>query len=112
MTEYVKIFDTTLRDGEQSPGFSLTTPQKVAMATQLARLGVDAQSCQLLGHLDLGCLGQREARRFLAVAQCRIEDLHVLSHGYPVVVVKPCLFISARRSLPTFSIASFAASAR
>jgi 2-isopropylmalate synthase len=41
MTEYVKIFDTTLRDGEQSPGFSLTTPQKVAMATQLARLGVD-----------------------------------------------------------------------
>src|SRR6267143_2760516 len=41
MTEYVKIFDTTLRDGEQSPGFSLTTPQKVAMATQLGRLGVD-----------------------------------------------------------------------
>src|SRR5258708_35277312 len=41
MTEYVKIFDTTLRDGEQSPGFSLTTPQKVAMATQLAKLGVD-----------------------------------------------------------------------
>src|SRR5260370_16738277 len=41
MTDYVKIFDTTLRDGEQSPGFSLTTPQKVAMATQLARLGVD-----------------------------------------------------------------------
>src|SRR2546421_10960534 len=41
MTDYVKIFDTTLRDGEQSPGFSLTTPQKVAMATQLGRLGVD-----------------------------------------------------------------------
>jgi 2-isopropylmalate synthase len=41
MAEYIKIFDTTLRDGEQSPGFSLTTPQKVAMATQLARLGVD-----------------------------------------------------------------------
>ena len=41
MAEHVKIFDTTLRDGEQSPGFSLTTPQKVAMAAQLARLGVD-----------------------------------------------------------------------
>jgi 2-isopropylmalate synthase len=41
MTEYVKIFDTTLRDGEQSPGFSLTTPQKVTLATQLAKLGVD-----------------------------------------------------------------------
>src|SRR5438105_12448077 len=41
MAEYVKIFDTTLRDGEQSPGFALTSPQKVEMARQLARLGVD-----------------------------------------------------------------------
>ena len=41
MTDYVKIFDTTLRDGEQSPGFALTSPQKVEMAHQLARLGVD-----------------------------------------------------------------------
>jgi 2-isopropylmalate synthase len=41
MAERVRIFDTTLRDGEQSPGFSLTSPQKVAMAAQLARLGVD-----------------------------------------------------------------------
>ena len=38
---YIKIFDTTLRDGEQSPGFALTPPQKVAMAQQLARLRVD-----------------------------------------------------------------------
>src|SRR5712692_7868937 len=41
MTDSVKIFDTTLRDGEQSPGFSLTSPQKVEMAAQLGRLGVD-----------------------------------------------------------------------
>jgi 2-isopropylmalate synthase len=41
MAEYIKIFDTTLRDGEQSPGFSLTPPQKLEMAQQLARLGVD-----------------------------------------------------------------------
>jgi 2-isopropylmalate synthase len=40
-TNYTKIFDTTLRDGEQSPGFALTASQKVAMARQLARLGVD-----------------------------------------------------------------------
>jgi len=38
---YVSIFDTTLRDGEQSPGASLTTAQKVEIAHQLARLGVD-----------------------------------------------------------------------
>src|SRR2546428_13598492 len=41
MTDYVKICDTTLRNGEQSPGFALTSPQKVEMAHQLARLGVD-----------------------------------------------------------------------
>src|ERR687885_334585 len=41
MADYVKIFDTTLRDGEQSPGFALSSPQKVEMAHQLARLGVD-----------------------------------------------------------------------
>ncbi len=35
------IFDTTLRDGEQSPGASLTVPEKVMIARQLARLGVD-----------------------------------------------------------------------
>jgi 2-isopropylmalate synthase len=37
----VIIFDTTLRDGEQSPGFSLTSEQKITMAQQLAKLGVD-----------------------------------------------------------------------
>jgi 2-isopropylmalate synthase len=37
----VKIFDTTLRDGEQSPGFSMNTEEKVRMARQLAKLGVD-----------------------------------------------------------------------
>src|ERR1700704_5902911 len=41
MTDYVKFFDTTLRDGEQSPGFALTSDHKVQMAQQLARLGVD-----------------------------------------------------------------------
>jgi len=37
----VKIFDTTLRDGEQSPGISLNKHEKVEIASQLARLGVD-----------------------------------------------------------------------
>ncbi len=40
-TERVEIFDTTLRDGEQSPGISLNTSEKVEIAGQLARLGVD-----------------------------------------------------------------------
>jgi 2-isopropylmalate synthase len=37
----VKIFDTTLRDGEQSPGISLNKTEKLEIAHQLARLGVD-----------------------------------------------------------------------
>jgi 2-isopropylmalate synthase len=37
----VHIFDTTLRDGEQSPGISLNAAEKVEIAQQLARLGVD-----------------------------------------------------------------------
>jgi 2-isopropylmalate synthase len=40
-SNYVKIFDTTLRDGEQSPGASLTSVEKLEIARQLARLGVD-----------------------------------------------------------------------
>jgi 2-isopropylmalate synthase len=37
----VRIFDTTLRDGEQSPGFSMNTEEKIRMARQLAALNVD-----------------------------------------------------------------------
>jgi 2-isopropylmalate synthase len=37
----VRIFDTTLRDGEQSPGISLDVAEKLEIAEQLARLGVD-----------------------------------------------------------------------
>ncbi len=39
--DHVRIFDTTLRDGEQSPGISLNTAEKLEIAHQLARLGVD-----------------------------------------------------------------------
>lgn len=37
----VIIFDTTLRDGEQAPGFSMNTDEKIQLALQLERLGVD-----------------------------------------------------------------------
>ena len=39
--EMIKIFDTTLRDGEQSPGASMNTEEKIRIATQLERLNVD-----------------------------------------------------------------------
>ena len=40
-SDRVRIFDTTLRDGEQSPGFTMSGPQKIAFAHALAGLGVD-----------------------------------------------------------------------
>jgi 2-isopropylmalate synthase len=41
MTDRITIFDTTLRDGEQSPGFSMNLDEKVEFARQLTRLHVD-----------------------------------------------------------------------
>jgi 2-isopropylmalate synthase len=41
MSDRVIIFDTTLRDGEQSPGASMNTAEKLRLATQLEKLGVD-----------------------------------------------------------------------
>ena len=37
----ITVFDTTLRDGEQSPGCSMNVQEKLRMARQLDRLGVD-----------------------------------------------------------------------
>jgi 2-isopropylmalate synthase len=39
--DVIRIFDTTLRDGEQSPGATMTTEEKIQIAEQLARLNVD-----------------------------------------------------------------------
>jgi 2-isopropylmalate synthase len=39
--EYIRIFDTTLRDGEQSPGCSMNLSEKLQLARQVERLGVD-----------------------------------------------------------------------
>ena len=41
MTRKIHIFDTTLRDGEQSPGASMNTEEKLIIARQLIRMNVD-----------------------------------------------------------------------
>lgn len=41
MSDQVHIFDTTLRDGEQSPGCSMTTPEKLRVARHLVEMGAD-----------------------------------------------------------------------
>jgi 2-isopropylmalate synthase len=79
--EQVKIFDTTLRDGEQSPGCSMTSREKLRMAHELDHLGVDvieagfpvASSDDFQAVLAVG----REIRRpvIAALARCCREDI-------------------------------------
>ena len=54
MTEKLIIFDTTLRDGEQSPGASMTQEEKVRIALQLEKL-TERFSCQLVIKIGADC---------------------------------------------------------
>jgi 2-isopropylmalate synthase len=60
--EKVIIFDTTLRDGEQSPGASMNTSEKVRLARQLEKLGVDAMEAGF----PAASKGDFEAVKFIA----------------------------------------------
>ena len=78
---HVHIFDTTLRDGEQSPGFSMNTSEKIRMAKQLAELGVDI----IEAGFPIASKGDQEAVRAVskevrnvptaALARARREDI-------------------------------------
>jgi len=57
LPEQVKVFDTTLRDGEQTPGVSLTPDEKVRIARQLDKLGVDI----IEAGFPISSKGEREA---------------------------------------------------
>ena len=77
----VTIFDTTLRDGEQAPGFSLRTNEKVELAKQLDALGVDLIEAGFpIASLD-DAEGVKQVaasvRRpiIAALARCRPEDI-------------------------------------
>jgi 2-isopropylmalate synthase len=60
--ENLIIFDTTLRDGEQSPGVSLNTKEKLDIAAQLSRMGVDI--CE--SGFPIASIGDFEAVRAIA----------------------------------------------
>ena len=72
---YIKIFDTTLRDGEQSPGATLNTPEKVEIARQLARLGVDV----IEAGFPIASQGDFEAVRAIANATDQESDRVVIA---------------------------------
>jgi 2-isopropylmalate synthase len=96
--ETVQIFDTTLRDGEQSPGFSMNGREKLLLARQLEQLGVDVIEAGFPiaspGDLDavrtvaaeiLGC-------RVAALARARQEDVNAALRALEPAV-KPRLHI-------------------
>jgi 2-isopropylmalate synthase len=72
---YIKIFDTTLRDGEQSPGVALNTKEKVEIARQLARLGVDV----IEAGFPIASPGDFEAVRAIASAIDQESDKVVVA---------------------------------
>ena len=80
-TEQVKVFDTTLRDGEQSPGCSMTADEKLRLARQLDRLGVDVIEAGFPisseGDFHAVQLVAREIRRpvVAALARCCHADI-------------------------------------
>src|SRR5919107_1751436 len=81
VTERVTVFDTTLRDGEQAPGFSLRTSEKVELARHLDSLGVDLIEAGFpIASLD-DAEGVRQVAQAVrrpviaALARCRPEDI-------------------------------------
>ncbi len=67
--EKVRIFDTTLRDGEQTPGVTVTPEQKIQIATKLSDLGVDA----IEAGFPIVSQGERHAIRTIASSGLKAE---------------------------------------
>jgi 2-isopropylmalate synthase len=81
MSEKLEIFDTTLRDGEQSPGCSMNLQEKLEMARQLDRLGVDIMEAGFpiasQGDFDAVTAISAEIRRPVIAALARANQLDI-----------------------------------
>src|SRR6202140_2271141 len=85
--DLMRIFDTTLRDGEQAPGFSMSAPEKIRIARQLELLGVDIieSGFPISSHEDLE--GVRAVTREIrnctvaALARAKRDDIDVVLDG-------------------------------
>jgi len=83
MTEnYIKIFDTTLRDGEQAPGFSMTAGQKLSMAEKIADMGADIIEAGFAaaspGDFDAiqGIARHIDSAVICSLSRCNDSDIH------------------------------------
>lgn len=91
MTRIIKIFDTTLRDGEQCPGASLNPEEKLEIARQLAKLNVDVMEAgfAIASQGDFDAIHtiaeQIKGPQICSLARCRKEDIERAWEA-----VKPC----------------------
>src|SRR5437764_7264938 len=85
--DQVLIFDTTLRDGEQSPGCSMTRPEKLRVARALAELGVDVIEAGFpaasRGDFESVQAVAREVQGpiICALARCNFEDIELAARA-------------------------------
>ncbi|HYE64684.1 MAG TPA: 2-isopropylmalate synthase [Pyrinomonadaceae bacterium] len=84
-SDRVKIFDTTLRDGEQSPGCSMNLEEKVRLARQLESLGVDVIEAgfPIASEGDFAAVKAvaTECRKVTVAALCRTVEQDILRAG-------------------------------
>ena len=85
MTDRITIFDTTLRDGEQSPGCSMIAAEKVRLARQLERLGVDIIEAGFPiaspGEVDSVQVVAEEVRSVRVAALARAKEADIKAAG-------------------------------
>jgi 2-isopropylmalate synthase len=92
----VRIFDTTLRDGEQSPGISLNLKEKLEIAEQLARLGVDVIEAGFPiasdGELEAVRAIAKEVRGPVVAALARVDAKDIDAAAEAVApAARPCI---------------------
>ena len=105
MPEKIFVFDTTLRDGEQSPGCSMNLAEKLEMARQLDRLGVDIMEAGFpiasQGDFDAVAAIADEIRRPVIAALARASQLDIDKvSGVQSIIFERTLTPSGRSTKP------------
>jgi 2-isopropylmalate synthase len=93
-TSRIRIFDTTLRDGEQAPGCSMTVTEKVRMAHKLAELGVDVMEAGFpiasVGDFEaVRAVSQEVSSKVAALARCTVKDIERAAEALDKSKVSP-----------------------
>ena len=111
-SKLIKIFDTTLRDGEQTPGVSLTPEDKLKIAIQLDKLGVDtieagfpitsrgeAEAVKAIAETGLKSeicgLARAESKDIETVLKCNVDLVHVFIATSDIHMEHNCLLYTS-----------------